>query len=99
MRYNGHAPDERGVVSQRSPAMISMSLLTDDLFDDVPQLVTDLEASARLRAIPCGEGNVLWRMWGEGPVVVLFHGAFGSWTHWARSIGALAEDHQVARGR
>jgi len=32
---------------------------------------------------------------GHGPDVVLFHGGMGSWKHWARNIGPLAEHFTV----
>jgi 2-hydroxy-6-oxonona-2,4-dienedioate hydrolase len=32
---------------------------------------------------------------GSGPDVVLFHGGMGSWRHWTRNIGALAERFTV----
>jgi pimeloyl-ACP methyl ester carboxylesterase len=32
---------------------------------------------------------------GRGPDVVLFHGGMGSWRHWARNIGPLAERFTV----
>lgn len=34
--------------------------------------------------------DLAFRRWGHGPVLVLFHGAHGSWTHWVRNIEALA---------
>ena len=68
----------------------------DDLSRDAPDSVIGLEASARVRVSPCGDArHVVWRIWGEGPAVVLFHGAFGSWTHWLKSIATLARNHQV----
>ncbi len=39
---------------------------------------------------PVQGGSVVWRRFGEGPAVVLFHGGHGSWLHWARNIQALA---------
>ncbi len=33
--------------------------------------------------------------WGEGPPVVLLHGAGGSWTQWIRNVDALAQHHLV----
>ena len=53
-----------------------------------------IEAAARRYELPCGEGTMAWRRWGEGEPVVLFHGGSGSWNHWVRNIAAL-----VAAGR
>lgn len=54
------------------------------------QALHALEAAARVAHTPCGEGHVVWHLWGDtGPVVVLLHGGAGSWTHWLRNIGAL----------
>lgn len=36
------------------------------------------------------QGRMEWRVWGAGPVLVLIHGGHGSWTHWIRTIPALA---------
>jgi 2-hydroxy-6-oxonona-2,4-dienedioate hydrolase len=36
-----------------------------------------------------------WHLWGDGPVLVLIHGGYGSWTHWIRNIPALAEHHRL----
>ncbi|PYN95150.1 MAG: alpha/beta hydrolase [Candidatus Rokuibacteriota bacterium] len=33
---------------------------------------------------------MVWRLWGAGPHVVLFHGGSGSWSHWARNVMPLA---------
>ena len=44
---------------------------------------------------PYGDGRVVWHVWGRQdsalPPVVLFHGGSGSWTHWVRNVGALAD--------
>jgi pimeloyl-ACP methyl ester carboxylesterase len=63
--------------------------------DDIPADVAALDARARRIETPCGDGTMVWRVWGEGDPVVLGHGAQGSWTHWIRNIGALAERHMV----
>jgi 2-hydroxy-6-oxonona-2,4-dienedioate hydrolase len=34
---------------------------------------------------------MIWRCWGEGEPVVLFHGGSGSWNHWVRNIASLVE--------
>ena len=38
---------------------------------------------------------MVWRSWGEGPPLVLLHGASGSWTHWIRNIRPLAARFRV----
>ena len=38
---------------------------------------------------------MVWRAWGGGPVLVLLHGGYGSWTHWLRNVDALAQRYRV----
>jgi pimeloyl-ACP methyl ester carboxylesterase len=54
--------------------------------------VAVLEAASRLELTPCGQGEMVWHVWGDGEPVVLLHGGAGSWTHWVRNIGALLRD-------
>jgi 2-hydroxy-6-oxonona-2,4-dienedioate hydrolase len=56
---------------------------------DTPADLAVLESAAQVRRTPCGEGEMVWHLWGAGPPVLLLHGGAGSWTHWARNIGAL----------
>jgi 2-hydroxy-6-oxonona-2,4-dienedioate hydrolase len=63
-----------------------------------PQDTLDiLHARSRETRTPCGDGDLLWRIWGspERPAVVLLHGGFGAWNHWVRNIPALEADFQV----
>ncbi|NGM86751.1 alpha/beta hydrolase [Parapusillimonas sp. SGNA-6] len=49
-----------------------------------------LEAAARREETDCGQGRLVWRIWGsEGTPIVLLHGGSGSWLHWSRNIAAL----------
>jgi len=63
----------------------------------MPPAVTALQRQARRLATPCGDGELVWHVWGEGagteatPPLVLLHGGSGSWTHWVRNIGALVQ--------
>jgi 2-hydroxy-6-oxonona-2,4-dienedioate hydrolase len=57
--------------------------------------VTALDAASRKRFTPCGRGRLVWRQWGYGPPLVLFHGGSGSWMHWMRNIECLARHHSV----
>ena len=67
---------------------------------DFAEAVLQLVKAARRVETPCGEGVMLWHVWGfdkaaqQHPPVVLFHGGSGSWTHWLRNIEFL-----VAAGR
>jgi len=56
----------------------------------VPGLLEQLSAAALRRTTPCGSGEMVWHLWGEGPPLVLLHGGAGSWRHWARNIPVLA---------
>ena len=62
---------------------------------DPAALLADFEARALTLRTPCGDGSMVWRVWGEGDPVVLLHGGFGSWNHWVRNIEALAERYRV----
>ncbi|MEH6754156.1 MAG: alpha/beta hydrolase [Alphaproteobacteria bacterium] len=58
-----------------------------------------LLAQCRETGTPCGDGEMIWRIWGNPdtsqPPVVLLHGGFGSWNHWVRNIPVLAQDRMV----
>jgi 2-hydroxy-6-oxonona-2,4-dienedioate hydrolase len=72
---------------------IIQSRLAAPVLDDnaARAFVAALDGAARRVHTPCGEGEMVWRLWGEGPVLVLLHGGHGSWTHWVRNIADLAE--------
>ena len=63
--------------------------------DDPATTLARLSAAAEQRHSPCGEGEMVWRQWGEGPALVLLHGGYGSWTHWLKNIEALARRYRV----
>jgi hypothetical protein len=48
--------------------------------------VEGVAAEARMFETPCGDGDMVWHVWGDGPPLVLFHGGYGSWTHWIRKV-------------
>ena len=65
-----------------------------------PQDTLDsLRSRCREAHTPCGDGQLVWRFWGEAeperPAVVLLHGGFGAWNHWVRNISALETDFRV----
>jgi 2-hydroxy-6-oxonona-2,4-dienedioate hydrolase len=58
--------------------------------------VKGLAAEARRVETPCGDGHMVWHVWGEGPPLVLLHGGYGSWTHWIRNVTPLSRAFTVA---
>jgi pimeloyl-ACP methyl ester carboxylesterase len=63
-----------------------------------PQDALDiLLARCQKACTPCGDGHLVWRIWGapEQPAVVLLHGGFGAWNHWVRNIRALETNYRV----
>nr|MCH9675027.1 alpha/beta fold hydrolase [Gammaproteobacteria bacterium] len=60
-------------------------------------LLRDLDDAATKVSTPCGDGEMVWRRWGDrdAPVVVLIHGGAGAWSHWVRNIEPLTEHFQV----
>jgi pimeloyl-ACP methyl ester carboxylesterase len=58
-------------------------------------VIASFERRARRIETPCGDGSLVWRVWGSGPPVVLTHGSHGAWSHWIRNVDALARDHTV----
>lgn len=65
-----------------------------------PRSVLDsLLARSREIRTPCGDGDMVWRVWGtedDGRArVVLLHGGSGAWNHWVRNIPVLEERFQV----
>ncbi|MBC5783243.1 alpha/beta hydrolase [Ramlibacter sp. USB13] len=62
------------------------------LATELPPEALRVHALARRITTPCGDGDLVWHVWGEdkGEPLVLLHGGSGSWTHWIRNVEALA---------
>ena len=58
--------------------------------------VKGVAAEARRVETPCGDGHMVWHVWGEGPPLALLHGGYGSWTHWIRNVIPLSRSFTVA---
>ncbi len=68
----------------------------NDLVELEPAAFLDrLEHTAWQTKTPCGDGTMVWRSWGEGQVLVLFHGGAGSWRHWAHNIDVLSREYRL----
>ncbi|MEO4044851.1 alpha/beta hydrolase [Hoeflea sp. CAU 1731] len=57
--------------------------------------IEDLESLARVCRLEHSAGTTLWRIWGEGPSLILLHGGWGSWRHWFRNIEPLSRHFQL----
>jgi pimeloyl-ACP methyl ester carboxylesterase len=62
---------------------------------DPATAVDALARTARRVATPCGSGEMVWRVWGAGEPLVLFHGGSGSWRHWIRNIPELSRHYEL----
>lgn len=60
-----------------------------DMSREPAAVIQELSSKARIVRTACGDGEMVWRVWGEGQPVVLFHGGSGSWNHWFKTIPAL----------
>ena len=63
--------------------------------DDPALLLEALAARGERIETPCGDGTMVWRVWGQGEPLVLAHGAQGSWQHWVRNVDSLAKMRRV----
>jgi pimeloyl-ACP methyl ester carboxylesterase len=54
--------------------------------EETMALVEGVAGAAERLPTPCGQGHMVWRIWGSGPPLVLLHGGYGSWTHWIRNV-------------
>lgn len=59
------------------------------------EIVDALARRARKLRTPSGTGEMVWRVWGAGSPLLLFHGGSGSWTHWLRNIPALEQHYEL----
>jgi pimeloyl-ACP methyl ester carboxylesterase len=62
---------------------------------DPAAAVDAVARTARKVRTPCGGGWMVWRVWGAGEPLVLFHGGSGSWTHWIRNIPELSRHYEL----
>ncbi len=57
--------------------------------------VDGIAAEAERIETPCGDGSMVWRIWGSGPPLILLHGGYGSWMHWVRNVLPLSRHFTV----
>jgi len=64
--------------------------------EETVAFVQGVAAEAQRVETPCGDGHMIWHVWGEGPPLALLHGGYGSWTHWIRNVLPLSRCFAVA---
>ncbi len=57
--------------------------------------IAEYEGRAERHVVKVGDYAVVWRRFGQGQPLALFHGGHGSWMHWARNIDALSRPFSV----
>jgi pimeloyl-ACP methyl ester carboxylesterase len=72
--------------------MISIDALRNT---DPEAYIAHFEALAERVETPCGDGTMVWHIWGEGEPLVLAHGSQGCWSHWIRNIETLSQHRRL----
>src|SRR5215472_18223208 len=72
-----------------------MGLVVALISERTVSFVEGVAAEAHRIETPCGDGSMVWRVWGSGPPLVLLHGGYGSWMHWIRNVLVLARRFTV----
>lgn len=54
-----------------------------------------IAGQATVRRVSFGDGEMVWRIWGEGRRVLFLHGGYGAWSHWARNVLPLSAHFRV----
>ena len=62
---------------------------------DSAAVVNAIADRARRIETPCGDGAMVWRVWGSGPPIVLLHGGHGAWSHFIRNVEPLSAHYTV----
>ena len=67
-----------------------MEALIPEAEIDPETWLNDIASRAKRKETLCGDGVMVWHVWGEGIPVVLLHGGHGAWNHWCRNVEFLA---------
>jgi pimeloyl-ACP methyl ester carboxylesterase len=67
-----------------------------EISNETMAYVEGVAAEATRVETPCGDGAMVWHVWGAGPPLILLHGGYGSWTHWIRNVLPLSRAFTVA---
>lgn len=60
-----------------------------------PDYLARITAAGDTITTPCGDGDMVWHVFGDGPPLMLVHGGYGGWAHWIRNLPALARHFRL----
>lgn len=84
------------MIGASAPQMEAKLILPETSQNLMPQAIVAHIAGQSVRTeTPCGDGQLVWRCWGEGPPILLLHGSHGSWMHWIKNIVHLSKGRTV----
>ncbi|MBV9250212.1 MAG: alpha/beta fold hydrolase [Acetobacteraceae bacterium] len=69
--------------------------MNEQVTEDPHALLDRLERQSVRSETPCGDGRMVWHIWGQGPVLALFHGGAGSWRHWVHNVPTLSREYRL----
>ena len=67
-----------------------MRAIIEEAEADPQAWLNDIESRAEIKRTLCGNGHMVWHIWGEGPPIVFLHGGHGDWSHWCRNVEEIA---------
>ena len=79
----------------RDDELAAAAKLLADPAADPAAVVAAFERAARRVKTRCGDGRMVWHVFGDGPAFVLLHGGHGTWLHWLKVIAPLATRYRV----
>jgi pimeloyl-ACP methyl ester carboxylesterase len=63
--------------------------------ETAPDYLARVTAAGDTVTTPCGGGEMVWHVFGDGPPLMLVHGGYGGWAHWIRNIPVLAKHFRL----
>lgn len=63
--------------------------------ESAPDYLARVTAAGETVTTPCGDGEMVWHIYGDGPPLMLVHGGYGGWAHWIRNIPVLAQHFRL----
>ena len=69
-----------------------MKAIIEEAEVDPQAWLNDIESRSEVKRTLCGNGQMVWHIWGEGAPIVFLHGGHGDWSHWCRNVEQIAAE-------